>query len=426
MTEDNERDDFDLSAWEAPPPPVDLADGVVARAREGAPALEVAEPRRMVSRARQRLIGGAAVVVLAVAAVLMIWLAPGASHETAGPATSSADDGSSAGSDARKLVLPGAIATLDPGAQITWHRHGDDLVVSQRAGNATWQVDGGHRLVLDTGAVGASVEATGASLRVEVPMNLMDKRVLAGSAISAAVVAFATVTVYEGHVKTTTPTRTVIVEPGAQVALSGGVSTSVAGTGDAPGGGPVAPSHAPPTARTVTCDARALAEEGRKKLGASDDVGALKALAQSLDCKDDPSVYPTAYMAACGAHDETQARHYYSLLPSSRQLPLLQICLRAGVDPRDSTVSESAPPCDATALADTGRAKLGVNDHAGALNAFARSLDCKDDPKLYPSAYMAACGAGNIAMAKHWFKMLPPDRQRALMPICMRGGIDPR
>ncbi len=517
---DDELREFDLSAWEAPPPPVDLADSVIARARGGAPALEVAEPARMASRGRQRLIGGLAVVALAVAAMLLIWLGP--SREPPQIAKTVAADGSSSGNDARKLVLPGAVATLDPGAAITWHRSGDDLVVSQRAGNATWQVDGSHRLRLDTGAAGASVEATGASLRVEVPMNLMDKRVLAGSAVSAAVVAFATVTVYEGHVKTTTPTRTVIVKPGVEVALtddvptvvlksSDGVTTSVAGFGDSPGSyvevltNALAPNthdledcatrfHAPPKAlfdvaidhggvaaitpkdgadaelgscianvitgvaqrnhihdvvvqfgwdassqwsvsgpvdpvqapRTVACDAKALADQGRQKLATNDNVGGLKALAESLDCMDDASLYPTAYMAACASGDEKEAKRYFNLFTSTRQTQLLPICLRNGIDPRATAVKESAPACDAKALADKARQELGINAHAQALADFEKSLGCKDDPGVYPSAYMAACGAENSARAKHWFSKLPAARQASLRQICMRGGIDPR
>ena len=214
MTEDDELREFDLSAWEAPPPPVDFVDSVIARAREGTPALEV-DPEPPSSRARRRLIGAAAVAALAVAAVAMIWFAPAASREP----KAMAGEGSSSGSDARRLELPGAIATLDPGADITWHRSGDDLVVTQRAGNATWQVDGSHRLVLDTGAVGASIEATGASLRVEVPVNTLDARVFGASALTAAVVAFVTVVVYEGHVTGTSGGQTVNVAPGTTVEL---------------------------------------------------------------------------------------------------------------------------------------------------------------------------------------------------------------
>ncbi len=99
-----------------------------------------------------------------------------------------------------------------------------------------------------------------------------------------------------------------------------------------------------------------------------------------------------------------------------------------GQEHKPNQGSAVTPPagCDAQALADKARQELGINDHAHALVDFERSLRCRPDPGMYPSAYMAACGAGNKVLAKHYFNMLPASRQMSLVQICLRIGIDPR
>ncbi len=421
MTEDDELREFDLSAWEAPPPPVDFADSVIARAREGTPALEV-DPEPPSSRARRRLIGAAAVAALAVAAVAMIWFAPAASREP----KAMAGEGSSSGSDARRLELPGAIATLDPGADITWHRSGDDLVVTQRAGNATWQVDGSHRLVLDTGAVGASIEATGASLRVEVPMNAMDKRVLGGSAITAAIVSIATVTVYEGHVKTTTPTQTVIVKPGEKVAVTDdrptvtvepghGVTAPVAGMGETPGSN--VEVVIPDSHDLESCTTR-FHPRSKVLFGVAIDHSGVA----SITPKDGADLELGDCIAKVFT-DVAQRNHMHDVAMQFGWDPSAQWSVSGPTTP---TQAPKTVACDAKALADEGRQKLGTNDDVGALKALAQSLACKDDPSLYPSAYMAACAAADEKEAKRYFNMFTSTRQTQLVPICLRAGIDPR
>src|SRR5439155_2162494 len=68
MTTDDDLHEFDLTAWEAPPPPAGLAEAVLARARAAAPvaALE-SEPR-----GRRWWIAGAALGAVAVAAIALV------------------------------------------------------------------------------------------------------------------------------------------------------------------------------------------------------------------------------------------------------------------------------------------------------------------------------------------------------------------
>ena len=95
--------------------------------------------------------------------------------------------------------------------------------------------------------------------------------------------------------------------------------------------------------------------------------------------------------------------------------------------PGSAAVAVTPPAaCDAQALADKARQELGINAHAQALADFEKSLKCKADSTIYPSAYMAACGSSNMARAKHYFNLLPASRQTSLVQICLRNGIDPR
>jgi TonB family protein len=74
--------------------------------------------------------------------------------------------------------------------------------------------------------MGASVEASGASLRVEVQMQIAhsDARVVAASAVTAAAVALVTIVVYQGHVKVASGGQTVNVAAGGRVEVKPGAS----------------------------------------------------------------------------------------------------------------------------------------------------------------------------------------------------------
>ncbi|HEY1556779.1 MAG TPA: hypothetical protein VGF94_18215 [Kofleriaceae bacterium] len=208
---DEDLRELDLSAWEVPAPRVDLADRVIARMREPAGAVAV-EP---VVRATRRWWLGGAVAAVAVAAAIALVIARGDTGGAPGYGAVIADR-------ARELSIGDTRGELDRGALVVWRREGDVLVVAQAGGAATWRTGDGHRLRIE--AAGASIEsdATGASLRVEVNMNLADARLIGASALTAAAVAFATVIVYEGHIKVSRDGWHTTVEPGTTIELRRG------------------------------------------------------------------------------------------------------------------------------------------------------------------------------------------------------------
>ncbi len=174
-------------------------------------------------RADRRALGAAAMLAVAAGVVIAILVRGGAEPSaersaTVAPHEHPGERGSVDASAPRHLELGGAAADLDPGALVTWRRDGSTLVVEQ-AGSARWIVGDDTQLRIETAAISAAVTATGASLRVEVPVNTLDARVFGASALTAAVVAFVTVVVYEGHVTGTSGGQTVNVAPGTTVEL---------------------------------------------------------------------------------------------------------------------------------------------------------------------------------------------------------------
>ncbi|MBL0214404.1 MAG: hypothetical protein IPQ07_11005 [Myxococcales bacterium] len=208
--DDELSSDYDLSAWEVPPPSAGLADAVIARVREPASAAAAVEASEKPTR-RWWIAGGIAAVVAA-AVAFALWGIQRAPKNGEGDVVAAA---------AQQLDLGASSAQLDPGTQIHWRRDKHMVAVTQSRGAASWTVAGDDTFVIDAGAMVASVEATGASLRVEVKMNLSDARVIGASAVTAAVVAMVTVIVYEGRVKVTNGGQTVTVAPGATLELRG-------------------------------------------------------------------------------------------------------------------------------------------------------------------------------------------------------------
>ena len=68
MSDNDELHEFDLSAWDAPPPPANLADAVIARMTAADAAIAVAISNRT-SRRKTRLFAGASIAALAALAV---------------------------------------------------------------------------------------------------------------------------------------------------------------------------------------------------------------------------------------------------------------------------------------------------------------------------------------------------------------------
>jgi len=207
---------IELDAWQPPPVPDGLADAVVRRMREplAVAAHELGERRRR----RWPLWLGAAAVSAAAAASVAI-LAPWSTPLPASPG----DQGELVAERASHIDLEPTSAELDAGTLVRWQRDRHRVAVAQPRGAATWRIAGDDTVVIDAGAMGASVEASGASLRVEVHMlSLSDARVVAASAVTAAAVALVTVIVYQGHVRITSAGQTINVAAGGAAQIKPG------------------------------------------------------------------------------------------------------------------------------------------------------------------------------------------------------------
>jgi len=213
---------IDLEAWQPPPVRAGMADEVLRRMRE---PLAVT-PHEIGERSRRRwspwVAGGAAVAAAAVAAGLLAgtWGTRGA---PAVPETHE-DHGDLVAERASHLEIGATSAEVDSGAALSWRRERARVSIAQQRGAATWRVGAADTVVIDAGATGASVEASGASLRVEVHMQVSssDARLVGASVATAAVVSLVTVIVYQGYVKATSGGQTVSVAAGRTVEIRPG------------------------------------------------------------------------------------------------------------------------------------------------------------------------------------------------------------
>ncbi len=215
MTDDENPIGIDLEAWAPPVPPRAMADGVIARMQESRRAAEL---QTMPQGNRRWWVAGGVAAAVAVSAVLGAW----GIQRT--PANGS---GTVVAERPRHLELGSTTAELDASAEVRWRRDGHRVTIEQLRGAATWRIDDLDTVMIDAGAMGASVEATGASLRVEVSMKQPEirsdegveerarsARMLGASALTAAAVALVTVVVYEGRVKVTRGGQTIALAPG--------------------------------------------------------------------------------------------------------------------------------------------------------------------------------------------------------------------
>ena len=449
---------YDLSAWEVPPPSAGLADAVISRAKQPAPVGAI-DPGERTPR-RWWIVGGVAAVVAAGLGVAL-WGIQRA------PRDGEADV---VATQAQRLDLGASSAQLDPGTQLHWRRAKHKVTVSQPRGAAAWTVAADDTLMIDAGATVASVEATGASLRVEVTMNLSDARVIGTSALTAAAVAMVTVVVYEGHVNVTSGGQTVTVQPGATLELHGPKPTPdppqpVAVAADlrkeledrdaeiqklrheleamqAPrptspacdevscvlnnydgacctkfkqvGGGSSSPP-APPKQAT-TCDFDALKAKGESYLSTGMDAAALNAYEAAIRCKPDSTTMRMAAVAACRSKNAPRAALWLGKLPAAETVGIVQICVRNGI--------VIPPLCDADALRTKGEEALQIGQDALGLQSFEASLSCKADPGVERFAFMAACRSKDAESARRHFARLPASTTSAIMQICLRNGID--
>jgi hypothetical protein len=440
--------EYDLSAWDAPPPPAGLADSVIDRMGGtdvgiSVPVDEHREPRRA------WIIGSvaAAVIVLGIG----VWSLLRATHHAA-PAT-----GGVVAEHARTLSLDTVQADLDAGADVRWKREGDVLRVEQRAGRVAWRVDKDEKLVIDAGAASASVEATGANLGVEVKMNATDARVIGATALTAAAVAIVTVVVYEGHVKVGQRGQTVVVSPGTTYTVNADKETHEAPVvGMAPvrrqkvailGLEALNPQSDLPVIVTVmNAQMRAIAAaEGPFELAPNAERELLdekllnNCASEAMPC-----------MAAIGANLGVDMLVFGRIEPVKDgfdiKLKLLDVgkkqLVRTGnwVMPSAEAEAEgldrwsrkiyltvagvttATAACDAEALKEEGLELVGLGQHVSALTFFEESYLCKPSQYVAQLAFMESCAASESPAAKRYYKLLSPAQQIKFAQMCIRTG----
>lgn len=448
--DDDMLEPFDLSAWEAPPPPADLADSVIDRMGGTDVGIAVPVDEQRVPR-RSWIIGGVAVAIVVLA--FGVWSLLRATDRAA-PAT-----GGIVADKARSLSLDTVHADLDPGADVRWRREGNVLRVEQRAGAVTWHVDADEKLVIDAGATSASVEATGANLRVEVQMNAMDAKVIGASALTAAAVAMVTVVVYEGHVKVGKPNQqTVVVAPGTTYKVNATDDTApvVGGGTVATRGGRVAilgleltgfvGNDAPVVTQVLGVEMRAHVKlgQGPYQLAPNSDRELVdEKLLTNCDSEQ------AACMAAIGANlgadllvygKVEQSKDAYTinlklLDVANKQIARASTTTLAVADAEIEKLSEfsrklyldlvgaAVTTCDADALKEQGMQHINMGQHAAALDSFEKSLACKRDPYVLQLAFMEACTSGSSPKAKLYFKQLTVAQQTKFAQICIRNKV---
>jgi hypothetical protein len=442
---DDELKDYDLSAWEAPPPPDDLADSVIERmgGTDIAAAIPV-EPRETRSR-RMLLIGGVAAAVLAGAVGTYALVR---STRQATPSS-----GEVIAERPRTLSLDTARAELDAGAIVRWSRRGGALHVDQRGGTAVWRVDEGETLVIDAGATVASVEATGASLRVEVQMNAMDAKIIGASALTAAAVAMVTVVVYEGHVKVRGADQTVVVQPGSTYRVEPPRATE---PGPVVSGIPSVdePEEGPNDVTLGSCDevscvlrnwegaccekleagqapppTVAVADTlGRQEISAT----IRKLLPKIVACKDKSAVGGKVVVRVevlpdgsvrnvevTSAHDPAVGACVAHLIGKAKFPPTV----KGGSFSYPFMFGGKRVACDATQLKDDGMELTDRREHAGALDKFEASLACQHDSYVISLAFMAACQARNSPKAMLYYKKLSPAQRMKYQVMCIRNKV---
>ena len=415
-------DDLDLTAWEAPPPP-ELADAVIARLRDTTVvgAVGAVEPTARAGR-RWWWLGGLT-AALAAAIALIVVLAGGADR-------AGLPFGAAGGLHATHVELAGATAELDAGAAIAWHREPDGLHVTQIAGSATWRVEPGAHVWIDTGVAGTSVQASGASLRVEAPMNISDAKLIGTSALTATVVALVTVVVYDGHVRATSDGRSVVVEPGATVALGSGLAPAPATRDD--------DLEALRQRVDQLEHERSALQQQVAALGGDHvqpivpDGAVMHALRPSLDgCAAADDFVGTLSLRFEVEHGVvTSVQLQTTDGGSERLLPCVRDAVDALTGVPDGKYAAQLPfgaapktACDAEKLTSEGQQAESIGDHVNALRDFAQAYACKPSNHGNALVFMAACNAKDLAKARDSYRRLDTDQQDHYDVLCIRNGI---
>jgi serine/threonine-protein kinase len=188
----------------------------------------------------------------------------------------------------------------------------------------------------------------------------------------------------------------------------------------------------------------AKAEASLRVLGDALKEGNLKQARTTLDAIPETSVYRKAAQAK---YDAAERSAVDSLVVELKQLAAQPTCKnfntrlrqaeavsgRQVADQARSQVkcSNSGPPppppgpCDFDELVQKANSMVASGNHAAALQAFEQAFKCKPEQRIVVRIFMEACNGRNAAKAKQYFKQLPPNRQRQLLQLCIRNGIDP-
>jgi hypothetical protein len=472
---------IELAAWQPPAPPAGTADAVIARMREPAAVPAAMSTLDLHGRPARRAwwIGGT--LAAASVAALAAWgltRAPRAGH------------GDLVATRARHLELDGSTADLDAGAELRWDRDRHRITAQQTHGSVRWTVADDDTLMIDSGGSPSAVtiEASGASLRVEVQMNLSDMRLLGATTLTAAAVAVVTVVVYAGHVKATSGGQTVNVIPGATLEMR-------------PGRPPQVPTEPPPrpteplmvgatpgdvhaledklraadervaqlTAELAAREAEDLANaitvapsvfdasrlEGDKNIGPDADtqraiatagkklVGTFKLCINKRGAVSTVKVLkPTGFER----YDQTieQQMHTWKYRPFEVDGKPTPVCTAVTfvytpdnaapvVDPRRPPTHDAAPaPRDACATLDVeditkqAAAQYSAGYAKAALALLTKGLACKQDARMYRIAAVYACAAHDLATARLYFAKVPVSGQAAVEQKCQLEGLDLR
>jgi tetratricopeptide (TPR) repeat protein len=484
----DDLNDIDLSAWDVPEPPDDLADCVVARlgGTDITPAIPEAAPRR---RSRGLIIGGVAAAVVALS--LGLWTLIG-STDRAAPM-----NGVVFAQFAQQLSLDGVTADLDVGANVKWTRDARSVHVQQRSGSAAWRIATDQRLVINAGS--STVEASGkSSLRVEVKMNKVERAVGASAFAAAAIV---TVIVYNGKVTVENPKHErIVVAPGTTYNVEPSVDEQLLEERTVG----VAPPVDVTTCDEVSCvltnyegaccvrynptkdtldqadidGAIALVRDDivacgdqytttgqvvltvrvadskvdMVKVTSTPDVAlgqcvadvvksAVFPAANNLVTFTVPFVFPAPKVtcdakAARAAGDQAMAKgkHAEALAQYEASLRCKQdpdVVLLAGKAACKSNNAAKAKlykvtcnACDANELKDKGMEEVNMGEHGKALALFEQSLTCKHDGYVVALAFMAACNTQDATKARLYYGQLTPAQQSKFKVMCDRNHVD--
>jgi uncharacterized small protein (DUF1192 family) len=426
MNDDEDVLGIDLDAWQPPPPP-NVADGVIARMRSETTSVTAqALPVETPAPKRRWWLAGAAAAAIATTTVVTFVL-------TRGPANTR---GVSAGDRAAHIAIGPTTADIDPNTAVSWRRDGDRIAVKQAGGAAAWRVDEDDTLTIETGL--ASIQATNASLRVEVKM-LDDKQTIALSALTAAAVAAVTIVVYEGAVKT----NGVTVAPGTTYQITGKgehVIEDEITVGAADLNARIAALEAelakakaeldaatgrPPAdfdRDTIQLTMRGLAS--RLKACANGYVGTLQL---TVRVKSDGSVAAVEAAdvppRACVAAIVRDATFPATTRGGTFTYPL--VFAVTNDDLRDNPFAKKTAKCDPDALKDRGQEMFSIGRPAEALVLFEQLHACEPTPTTFKLVMAAACKSQNLAKARVYWKQMNQSSRNAIQTLCHGYGFSP-